>query len=685
MNRPGTLTPFPGGIHPPENKAQSTTTAIAQVPLAPTYILPLNQHSGTPARALVKPGDQVLKGQLLARAGGFVSAPIHAPTSGTVQAIRSHRVPHPSGLSEDCIILHSDGLDRWCECQRTPEYWQLDSEQLVARIHDSGVVGLGGAGFPAAVKMASRQAGRIHTLIVNGAECEPYITADDLLMRERAEQIVSGIAILRHLLKLEQVLIGIEDNKPEAIAAMTAACANDSDCHVISVPTRYPSGDAQRLIYLLTGREVPHNARSVDIGLLCYNVGTLAAIHDAVIEGRPLISRITTVTGQALARPGNLEALIGTPIDHLLAFAGLHRERLYNLVLGGPMMGFSLADTQVPVIKTSNCLIAATAEEMPPPPPAQPCIRCNICAQACPCSLLPQQLFWHARAENYDQLSHHNLFDCIECGACSYVCPSRIPLVQYFRAAKDSIRQQQAQRAKSERSRQRFEARQQRQALEQAEKEARRRANAERAARMKSDAALGGEDPIKAALARAKARKATTGSSTMALSQALGQLKKAQDALARAKASGQSDLDRLQGHIRLLQAQVAQLQPQDTPQAQLEKAQLAYARALEKGSADSEALKDTVADCHRQLEQLAPAQEETVKTTANAPNSDLRVLKINNALAQARLKKLRRALEQGQADNQEPLRVELEQAQQQAAQAEQALHQHLNRHDGQHS
>ncbi|WP_330926268.1 electron transport complex subunit RsxC [Candidatus Sororendozoicomonas aggregata] len=576
--------PFPGGVHPPENKRQSTARPIATMPLCSTYYLPLNQHSGAQAQALVSVGEKVLKGQMLARAGSFVSAPAHAPTSGTITAIEPHKVPHPSGLMETCLVLESDGADRWVDLRPCPDYLACDAETLIERIHDAGVVGLGGAGFPAAVKMASRNEKKIHTLIVNGAECEPYITADDRLMRERARVIVEGIAIIDHLLSPGTVMIGIEDNKPEAIAAMNRACTG-TPYRVVTVPTKYPSGDAQRLTYLLTGKEVPHDSRSVEMGVVCYNVGTLAAVHDAVVLGRPLISRVTTVTGKALAHPQNVEVLIGTPISELLAFAGLRPAALRNLVLGGPMMGFSLDSKEAPVIKTSNCFIAATEAEFPPAPPAQPCIRCGLCARACPCELLPQQLFWYAQAQNHEQLIHHNLFDCIECGACAYVCPSSIPLVQYYRASKDTIRQQETRHAKSDRAKQRFEFRHERLAREQAEKEARRKANAERAAKLKAQKAANpdktpqtvSDDPVQAAIARAKAKKAAVANGAahkagkqtrsakqkdinIQLSMAKAQLKKTERALAQAEAQALDSVHKIKTDVAMLREQVETLE-----------------------------------------------------------------------------------------------------------------------------
>ncbi|ACO78136.1 electron transport complex protein RnfC [Azotobacter vinelandii CA] len=476
---------FQGGIHPPERKELSNRTPIQRVPLPARLILPLGQHIGTPAEPIVTVGERVLKGQPIATASGRVSAPLHAPTSGTVSFIGMQPYPHVSGLLAPAIVIDSDGLDEWTALEPCADHRSLEPAILLERIRQAGISGLGGAGFPTAVKLTARPQRKIHTLIVNGAECEPYITADDRLMRERAAELIIGIDILVQLIEPEQVLIGIEDNKPEAVAAVRAALGERS-FGLRVLPTKYPSGGERQLIEILTGRQVPSGGLPADIGMLCQNVGTCVAIHDTVLLGRPLISRIVTLTGEALARPMNVEALLGTPVGELLAFAGLDEARMDRLIMGGPMMGFTLSSLDVPLIKTANCLLAPTRSELPPPPPALPCIRCGACADVCPASLLPQQLHFFALGREHEQLRAYNLFDCIECGACAYVCPSSLPLVQYYRVAKAEIRELEQKRHKAGHSRLRFELRQERLRKSEEQKEAERRARVEKAARARA-------------------------------------------------------------------------------------------------------------------------------------------------------------------------------------------------------
>lgn len=473
---------LPGGIHPPQHKNQSLQLPLGEIPLPPFLVIPLNQHMGTPARAIVQVGERVLAGQLIGIADGTFSANTHASTSGTVLAIESRAIPHPSGMSSESIIIEPDGKHEWVQLTPCEDYLQLDRLQLLDKIRAAGVAGLGGAGFPTAVKLAPKSTQVIDTLILNGAECEPYITADDMLMQTQAQELVAGTLLLSHILHHpKNLLIGIEDNKPTAIAAVKAAVAGAkalrseaANIQVVVIPTKYPSGGAKQLTQILTGREIPSGHHSADVGVICVNVATAAAAWRAVRFGEPLISRITTVVGEALTTQRNINVLLGTPIDYVLEQHGFNLKQASRVVMGGPMMGFTLLDLAAPVIKTTNCILAPSTQELPEPQPAQACIRCGMCAEVCPASLLPQQLFWYAQAEDFDRLESHNLFDCIECGACSYVCPSTIPLVQYYRAAKGTIRLHEIEKEKSDRSRQRFEFRQQRIAKEEAEKEAKR-------------------------------------------------------------------------------------------------------------------------------------------------------------------------------------------------------------------
>ena len=526
---------FDGGIHPAENKAQSTQTPIRTASLPDELILPVHQHIGAAARPLVKAGDTVLKGQRIAEAEGFVSVPLHAPTSGTVIAVEDRPVPHASGLEELCIVLRPDGREQWIE--HPSLYDQLgvahladiSPRQLIEHIRNSGIAGMGGAGFPTAVKLNVGQK-PIHTLILNGAECEPYITADDMLMRERAAEVIQGALILQHIVGSKRCLIGVEDNKPEAVAALEQALVQLDQQHhidVVVIPTKYPSGGEKQLIKILTGEEVPAGGIPASLGLVCQNVGTAAAVYRAVQFGEPLISRITTVTGDAVQQPGNFEALIGTPVAHLLHLAGYREQKRERVIMGGPMMGFALPQLQLPITKTSNCLLAPTEQELPPNDIAMACIRCGLCVDACPADLLPQQLYWFSKAQEFDKAEQHNLFDCIECGACSYVCPSHIPLVQYYRYAKGAVREDRAAKAKAERARLRFEERLARQEREAAEKEAKRKARAEAAAKAQA------EKP--AAVESATAPADTAAPATADLEKLQKQLDATQSAIAKTK------------------------------------------------------------------------------------------------------------------------------------------------------
>ena len=440
LNSAKEIFPFHGGVHPPENKAQSTQLPIGKLSLPAKIVLPLRQHVGNVPKISIKVGDYVLKGQLIAEAEGTVSAAIHASTSGTIIAIDEQIIPHPSGLGDCCITILPDGKDVWIA--RKPQDWRnAERKDLVASLRFSGIVGLGGATFPTHIKLRADGKSGVHTLIINAAECEPYITCDDMLMRERALEVVQGIAIAQHLLGAERVIIGIEDNKPEATAAMQAAVAGTTNIHnmqVKVVPTLYPSGDARRLVHLLLGTEIPHDKRTTEMGLQVFNVATVLALHRYFDFGESSLSRIVSMTGN-VRNPQNFEVLFGTPLSHLVEAAGGAKVNTSHFVMGGPMMGFALPSDDVPITKAANCIIAASPDLFAPPKPAMPCIRCARCADACPVSLQPQDLYWFAKADNFEKARDYKLFDCIECGACSYVCPSDIPLVQYYRYAKSEI------------------------------------------------------------------------------------------------------------------------------------------------------------------------------------------------------------------------------------------------------
>ena len=430
---------FKGGKHHPQHKSESTLRPIGKLPLPEKLTLPLRQHVGNMPKIKVQVGDYVLKGQMLAEAEGTVSAAIHAPTSGTVSAIDEQIIPHPSGLPDLCISLIPDGNETWGEL-RPLDWRNTDKKELVNKLRASGIVGLGGATFPTHIKLRSNGTFNVHTLIINAAECEPYITCDDMLMRERADDVVKGIAIVQHILGAKKSIIGIEDNKEEAMAAMANACirAELDTITVKVVPTLYPSGDARRLIHLLLGTEIPSDKRSTDVGIQVFNVATVLAIYRYFEFGEPSISRIVTMTGNVV-NPQNFEVLFGTPLMSLVKATGAAKADTTHFIMGGPMMGFDLPNTQVPITKAANCIIAAAPNLFTAPPPAMPCIRCARCADACPVNLQPQELYWFSKSNNFESARDYNLFDCIECGCCTYVCPSNIPLVQYYRYAKSEI------------------------------------------------------------------------------------------------------------------------------------------------------------------------------------------------------------------------------------------------------
>lgn len=442
-----------GGVHPDDRKSLSADRPIEDLPMPPLLHIPLQQHIGSPATPAVRRGQKVAKGDLLAHSQGALSAPVHAPTSGRVVGIGRYPAHHASGLNVHTITLQPDGEDRWGDAIRGVEDpFALEPEEIAARVSAAGIVGMGGATFPSAVKLDLRTRYRLHTLVINGAECEPYLTCDDRLMREQPDEVLDGIRVVAYALGVSRVLIGIENNKPDAQRAMEAAIARLATAalgagnaalgaeaiRVARLPTRYPMGSEKHLMQTLIGLETPARGLTADIGAVVHNPATALAVHDALRHGRPLVTRVMTISGGAIRRPANVRVRLGTPLQHLIDHCGGLSVEPARLVSGGPMMGQPLPGTRVPTVKGSNGLLALSAEETRSRA-TMPCIRCASCVRACPCGLLPLEMALHARAGDLEGVVKLGLTDCIACGSCSYVCPSHIPLVQYFNYAKGEM------------------------------------------------------------------------------------------------------------------------------------------------------------------------------------------------------------------------------------------------------
>jgi len=504
---------FHGGLKLPGNKAQSTARPVFNASIPKRLVIPVQQHIGEQGKLLVQVGDRVLKGQTLAESSQYISAPVHASTSGTVIDIDELPAPHPSGLNTLCVVIEADGKDQWIELEPVKYPISKSPAQLRQLVRKAGVVGLGGATFPTAVKVNPGPGAYIDTLIINGAECEPYISCDDMLMREHADELVSGCELIQYMVASKHCLIAIEDNKPEAISALQAVIKDRAlhNIEVVVIPTLYPTGGEKQLIKVLTHKEVPSDGFPSDVGVLVQNVGTAVAVHKAIHLGEPLISRIVTITGEGVNEPQNMQVLIGTSISELIEQCGGYHKDASKLIMGGPMMGFTLQTDHLPVTKACNCiLVENTPAEAPP---QMPCIRCGACATVCPAQLLPQQLYWHASSKNFDLVQDYHLFDCIECGCCNHVCPSQIPLVQYYRFAKTEIWSQERDRIKSDHARVRHDFRQARLELEKKEREEKLRKKKEMLAKKKqaeAEAAKDGKtvdvDPKKAAIEAAMKR-----------------------------------------------------------------------------------------------------------------------------------------------------------------------------------
>jgi len=427
---------FKGGVHPSDSKTLSAFKPIQDAPLFNKYNVIVHQNIGAPPEIVVKKGDTVKKGALLAKAGGFVSVPLHAPTSGTVSAI--DKCEGPFSISVPAIEITADGEDEWGSPFEPVAGWQnADPAELRQRAADAGIVGMGGAGFPAHIKLSPPEGKEIDTLLLNGAECEPYLTADHRLMVEQAEEVVLGAAVIARILGLETAMIGVEENKSDAIEKLKEV-AGKYNVTVQSLPVNYPQGAERQLIYALTGREVPIGGLPMDVKCVVQNVASAAAVAEAVIKGRPSIERITTVTGAPVVNPGNWRLRLGTTIAQVLELAGGVKEQPAKLLLGGPMMGVAQSSLDVTTMKNTSGILLISADEVSFYT-AEPCIRCGRCVECCPMRILPATISQAVENERFDLAEQLNVLACIECGACSYLCPSHRPLNQHFKRAKAEI------------------------------------------------------------------------------------------------------------------------------------------------------------------------------------------------------------------------------------------------------
>ncbi|QYJ80786.1 electron transport complex subunit RsxC [Shewanella aegiceratis] len=691
----GTLWRIPGGIHPPEHKTLSNQSKISRLPLADHYLIPV-PGVGENCTLAVKVGDTVTKGQPLTLGEGFRHLPVHAPVSGRVVAIEERASNHASALPVLTCVLENDHQERWIESVHTPlsleQVAEMDNDAIIRRIQLAGIAGLGGAAFPTHIKL--KPVSEIELLIINGVECEPYITSDDKLMQESCDEIVRGIEIVHQLLSPKRIIVAIEDNKPEAIEQMSHALNRSqlpSHCARVSkIPTLYPSGGEKQLIQILTGQEVPSGAIPANLGILVQNVGTAYSIAQAVYRNMPLIERVVTLSGQNIAKPGNYWVPIGTPVEHLLEVGQFRGDANAPVIIGGPMMGYMLPNVAAPITKGTNCVLMPSEQEVAPPSPEQPCIRCGECAQACPAQLLPQQLFWHAKAQEYDKAASYNLRDCIECGCCSYVCPSDIPLVEYYRVAKSALRQEAEEKKQAELAKQRFDSRtlrleQEKLAREEKAKQAaeRRKAQmtgsdkdavaaamariqAKKAAEAQASAGAATEKPqdkVAAAIARAKAKKAAQKAETIteaetselpaskltgadnSESTAVSQKEKVAAAIARAKAkkAAQDTADTAEAS----QAP-AQQGAETAPLSQKEKVAAAIARAKAKKAAQADSNEQQAATVERSEETAKPSESQSASTdnaeaTDKADAAAAKKAKIAAAVAKAKAKKAQQA------------------------------------------
>lgn len=427
---------FRGGVHPPENKIQTENMAVEEVKAPKMLYVALLQHIGAPLDPIVAVGDRVLKGQKIADSQAFMSSPIHSPVSGTVKRIEDHVFPLMGRIKT--VIIENDEQETWAELSKIEKWENVDRRTLLTMIREKGIVGIGGASFPTHIKLDPPADAKIDTLLLNGAECEPYLNSDNRLMIENPEKIVNGIKIIKKILGVNGAIVGIEENKPEAITSMRKA-VEGTGIEIAPLKTKYPQGGEKQLIKAVLDRQVPSGKLPSAVGVVVQNTGTAAAIYDGIVNGIPLIEKVVTVSGKGIINPKNVKIAIGTPFSYLLDYCGVNREVVDKLVMGGPMMGMAQFSEEAPVIKGTSGLLALTKEETNPYK-TRACIGCGKCVEACPMGLEPLMFARLAAFEQWEQLKEYSLMDCIECGSCAYICPANRPLTEAIKIGKSKLR-----------------------------------------------------------------------------------------------------------------------------------------------------------------------------------------------------------------------------------------------------